>query len=364
MALTRRERHVEDVVDPFNAPDPVMPAEEPEQPSPSEADAGAAADAGPGDATGDAWVGSQPDTHEWHREGATRDGHAPADATPGRTPARRVPQPPQPDWEAQRRRKRRAARRVTIYLVVVIVLCAATVVPACVTSVLDRVSDDTDPWSYEYDFTSPLDEIDYSYDLVPASGTVDPADPDASRNATLEGLALQAVEDNLAGIPAGTDPYPMLAAQVFSAEFRDSCGLDPAEVGVDAQALATELLPQATFEVSDPIVYDAYGEEPGEPFETDAMVSVDAEIPDLASVAWDLGSYVEWDLELEPGDEPTEKQRRLVAEELDRLLAETDPDSSFVLVDVTCEVDEAGQATVVVDDASWDYAVRDLLGTW
>lgn len=385
MAWRSRGRSLrpEEVIDPFDAPDPVMPGGEPEG-LPQDGSSDLAAEDMGAPVAFDPGVGSRVDSHEWHRERPAASGrpdrgagagpsagHAPA-PTPWQPPAQagapRTRTPTAPDAGARRPRRRGAGRIVGIFIAVVFAMQFVGIAGGCVSALLERVGApgwDDAGHDYAYDYPSPLDDMEYSYDLEPVVTTLDPSLDPLTRRDQLEDVVRQEVEANLLDLQAAGDPYAGQAAHVFSDEFTATCDFEPSELGIDPMALAGELLPGTTYEISGASVFDGYVDDDDaiSGYEVEATVYVDAEVPDFDSIAFDLALYVKYDLDLRAGDEPTDEQRRLVAEELDRLVDETEPRSRVAYVDLSGEVAPGhAEATLAMDEESWDGAVRILLG--
>ena len=380
----KRSKRNEVNIDPFNAPDPVMPSGEPDlmgvyDPvvSSEEDFVRAFQSSKTSKPARDRKVGSQTDTHTWHEETYTAPSYSAPEvqeaptSVPSSAPASSFNPPKRShrkkrvrEVEPKPRAQKSLLQRVFTAIVFIIVIGQFfTLIPSCIDSFSSNFSGNDDYEYYsDYSYSNPLDDMDYSYSLEAGITTIDPSAPWYENSDAFDDLASDVFSAEMDSIIAGESPYPEQAAAVFEYEFSSSCGFDLSEVGLDSQTIGTDMTSQITYEVSSANAdnLDSYNYQAG--FTTTGTLFFYVDCPDVASIAWDLASYVNYDLDLEPGDTVSEEDMELIAAEYNRLLTETSLRNRFLMVDFSATVAPGGSdVTISLDESSWDYAVREIV---
>lgn len=380
MALmnNRRSKRDEMVIDPFNAPDPVMPHDEPDlvgiydpvvtseegnaktfQPSkkPSKTSR----------TSHNRKVGTQTDTHTWHETTYSAPEYTAPEAQPTPTPTNSPSfTPPKQSRHKRRTRQTQGNKRRRLIFVVIFLIVVGqclSIVTSCIDSLSSRLSerDDTDYYS-SYLYTDPFEELDYSYNLEPGNATIDPSLSWYDNKQTIENLGTDVLINEMDKISAGTAPYSEQAAAVFSSELSYASGFTLEDIGLDSQKVASDMTSQITYDVSSVSLYSPEDETSQDRYDTEGVIFFYVDCPDIDSIAWDLASYINYDLELESGDTLDEKDLELIAEEYNRLVAETSPRERFLMTDISVSVAPGGSdVSVILDESSWDNTVRDIL---
>lgn len=366
---TRRSEQDEKVIDPFNAPDPIMPHDEP--------DLAGVYDpiVSPDEDTDDAFrpskdrtVGTKKDTHTWHDPSYT----APTYEAP------EVQETPAPKPLPRRRHRKRYAnpspvpqhRRKTanrilgLFFIIIVISQVLTIIPSCIDSISSSFSDDGEyDYTFDYAYIDPFEDLNYSYTLQPATASIDPALSWYDNETTADNLASDVLRTEIDKMAAGESPYSEQASAAFSYEFTDSCGFELDEVGLDSQTISSDITSKITYKVSSVSIYTSGDESSQAGYDVSGIIFFYANCPDVDSIAWDLASYITYDLDLEPGDEIDDKDLDLIAEEYNRLIAETPIRECFVTADVSGEVIPGGSnLTLSLNETTWDDTVRTIFG--
>ncbi len=334
-------------IDPFNAPDPVMPGGEPDF----------ARDPAEGDADGIERVVRRNERREpghfrhragsdWHRSPKT-----PGPSMDGRTAARTQapegsPAPsPIADAEAAERRaaeerrvkradarrqiakaERRAGktrgkgsggRRLGCIIALVVIVATGVIGPliSCSAVLLDGIFDDG---SSGYDYI-------YEYDYTDGDAT-SPADWDAL-DAADEGaaeLARTTTEESLQAMVACDQACVDAVSERFAESFESWTSVSPEEAGIDADAVARWALENMTYEVdADSVSAYATDAEDGDGYDVPTYIDASVSCPDLGDVVMGLREVIVDQTDLWSGEPLDDADRELIADELDRLMADT-----------------------------------------
>ena len=345
MSWMRRFSTSDPEIDPFNAPDPVMPGGEPEiEPVRERPDA-------------DDGIGRmrrrnerKEPGHREHRASLRRDraeeavpDDGGADSSPIEVESSPAAKPGggrraraagmQPRAAAFKRAFPGAARfggkgkrggRIGCLRIAIILFIVASVLGAVgdgCAGILDDIFDggaSSSDSGYSYDDSGyDSDRYDIEYQLE--------ADCEAGAAAEVEAL--------LGSIAAGDEAYVASGVQRVEDTFASYFGLSPAEMGVDADALVRWQLSNMTYQVSSSYAYadPAFGG-----YALEGTVYFDLALPTLNDILYDLSDYIYYDLDyssydkvLAPGD------TELIAAELERLKAEIEPWDTYQSIDYT-----------------------------
>lgn len=315
----RREQRTQ--IDPFNAPDPVMP--------------------------GDDAVVMEPDAHAGHASHKTFETKArptgprapSADAGPSPAPAPKRPLARQRGRKADkddptspwaRKASRAALRMVAIVFAVIVVVNVVSIGSALVSSLFDAWTSDANDYDYYEDYYDDYDFEAASY----AEGVME--DEVSSR-----------VEAELRAYVNADDAAVASASESISLEIEDWTGLDPATLGVDATELARWALANSSYEMSDAYA-SAEPSEGGHLIEGDVYYYVT--VPDLYTVISGISSLCYNELyDARYRGALTPDERDLVARRLESLrsAALDEPLELYCSVDYRGFVSEGGEVESV-----------------
>lgn len=343
-------------IDPFNAPDPIMPSDEPSFEG-SDADDGAERlkrhelERRLEQARRNAARGHGHQSHPWHAPAA-----APVSADPitveksaADTGASSAPAKPPRTRKRHEQVKPRGAgsgvpathkvRRAITFIVIVMV--ASSLIPAMVTCSLDR--DDS---------SSSIDE-DYGYTETELAIKAD-AEDEMTRQ--MEGL--------LDDVATGNELARGLAEEAFA----DACGLylglSPEEAGIDSAAVVSWLLENTSY---DPPETSCYVYNMGGSYEISGTVYVDVSVPSLSDVAyslrWDVPDGI-WETRDDGTTMVAEGGAAALQEELARILEERRSDTTklslMLSFEGTAGPDGSG-LTMSYDTTEWGTELTWLL---
>lgn len=324
----RREQRTQ--IDPFNAPDPVMP--------------------------GDDAVVMEPDAQAGHardraaetkaRGAEQRDPNADASPSPAprskRTAAKRrmrraAADDPTSPWA--RRASRAALRVVAALFAVIVIVNVVNIGGALVSSLFDAWSSGTSDLGHHDDDYDYYDD-DYDYDAA------------ARAEADMETEASSLVEAELRAYVGAGDPEVAGAGESISLAIESWAGVDPATLGVDPTDLARWALESSSYEMSDAYAF-AEPDAGGFLIEGDVFYYLTA--PDLDLVVDGLASLCRDELgeALERGD-LTVEERALVSERLEALKADAlaEPQERFLCAEFHGSATDEGDIGQVTLDTS------------
>ena len=341
-------------IDPFNAPDPVMPSEEPSLDAPDVS----AADAS---STRAAHVSRSKhrDRHVWHRSApsATNDAPARADVPAGTGKGHSAKAASN---DAPPRSPRRSTKRshCLIYLIVIIVIFSAVVGPlfsACSTALDDAFDtlfdSDSDTASYSTDDRDYYSSPDYETELQLEQDVADEA-----RAQT---------EDRLNSLIAGDEAALDLLETDFKEAFETYFQFTPEEAGIDAREVARWALSNFSYGTLDANGY-VYSADDGT-YEVEASVYFDTELPDIDDVAYDLrrkSPRALWYADNKRDAMTPELQEELrtdLQETLDDYTGERSSRSASLSFSGTAQAD-GSEVKLAIDEEDWQFELSWMLG--
>lgn len=395
----------EPMIDPFNAPDPVMPTDEPsleapdssdgserlrkhelqrrleraraeasrghhapehrsslytsptessqgpvDAPAPSSATSSAAQRTAPDTADESSWLGTSSSSSSRKRRSGHRDRHTWHRTAEARRAAARQANPG----------NRAHVRRLMIYIIVIVIILSGAIGPLFVAcsavtgDLFDQVFDsgtasDADIYD-DYDDTD-ADSPDYEITGTLAS--------DAEESATM--LTRERLDSAIAGTNEET---LQIAENAFTQAFETYSGLTPDEAGIDARAVAERVL--ANLSYNDLIAY-AYTETSDAGYDIDCTVYYSIETPQIDDIAYDLRWNTPssiWDTYRESGV-LDEESREALAAELESILADLGSNrteySTYLEFTGTAQQDGSG-LELELDQDVWESEMGWIIG--
>ncbi|MBM6782941.1 hypothetical protein H6A08_00935 [Enorma massiliensis] len=396
----------EPMIDPFNAPDPVMPTDEPsleapdssdgserlrkhelqrrleraraeasrghrapehrsssytpptessqgpvDVPAPSSATSSAAQRTAPDTADESSWLGTPSSSSNRKRRSSHRDRHAWHRTAEARRAAARQASPG----------NRAHARRLMIYIIVIVIILSGAIGPLFVAcsavtgDLFDQVFDsgtasDADIYD-DYDDYGDTDSPDYEITGTLAS--------DAEESATM------LTQERLDSAIAGTNEETLqIAEDAFTQAFETYSGLTPDEAGIDARAVAERVL--ANLSYNDLIAY-AYTETSDAGYDIDCTVYYSIETPQIDDIAYDLRWNTPssiWETYRETGT-LDEESREALAAELETILADLGSNrteySTYLEFTGTAQHDGSG-LELELDQDVWESEMGWIIG--
>lgn len=309
MARKQPRREPREQIDPFNAPDPIMPGDDDVA---MESPASAAL--------------QTPEAPE-RRSGGDR----PAATPKRRAPRRRAPEMREEDdlslpWA--RRASRIALRVVTGFFALIVLLTLINVIGSLASSFVDWTSQE-DEYLVDYDY---YDDDDYYYD-----------DDASLAESAMEAEASARVEEELLAYVAADEASVELAGESLAQAIEDWTGVRAADLGIDVAALTRWTLDNSSYEMSDAY---AFAERTSDGFSIEGDVFFYVTMPDLDIVLNGLSALSGNELsDAVARGELTSGERALLAERLERLEEEAlaEPRERFLYAEYRGSVAENGQ---------------------
>ena len=352
MAL-RRSHSGDENIDPFNAPDPVMPSEEPEREDPDPDDGIARIkrrdERRRGNMSGAASNSYQPPTYN-HDDASSAHGSSWQGASTGTNAgaesasshhhnrSKRAPRAPRTHHSEQNTSSRTAS--CAIYLIIFILLSGAIAsgagmllssCSAAVGDVFEGLFEDDGP----------------RYEDIEPSAPREVEDAVVSAVQTETKLQLDAL---IAGESDGVSRFEQGATDIF----QSYCGATPEELGLSAHEIAIWQLSHASYDLSSA---HAYLSQIGEGYKGTANVYFDFTAPDITALAFELSAHLPNGY-LEPGEADA-----LTPEDLQKIRAaydaytagEPEYEERFSVMNFEAATDlEGGNCAIALDTEAWN----------
>lgn len=285
--MTWKPRPLDDApIDPFNAPDPVMPTE---ADPPQNGDASGMREDGPGDRE------SKPrhrrDRHPWHRgarheDAPVLDGEAPCSGTPARPAPPRETRASAPAGGGIRRqgkadRSRRSLKHV-VYLVLFLILFGGAIGSAL--SACGAALEGALGTLFEELGEGGTDRNPRMADVADAYDGQD-ASTGQQVEAAAEDDALSQTTERLDAMAGGDEDALSTAANAFADAFETYAGLSTDEAGIDARSVAARVLSSLSYDA--PVAYASVEQGP-DGFNVNCTVYYDLTIPNINDIAYAL----------------------------------------------------------------------------
>lgn len=175
-----------------------------------------------------------------------------------------------------------------------------------------------------------------------------------------EELAITATEDRLSQIAAGEDGYLERVSAAFSSTFEACAGVTAEEAGVDAQEVASWMLAHSSYTLEDST---SYGSATQEGFEITSSVYFDFAMPDVDHVVSDLWLDMQYrDPAIFTGDSVSDEERATAQAAVDALItqdgrAQMDETYTYMHYIGTSTL-EGEELELTFDEDAWDDSTR------
>ena len=379
--------HQEPNIDPFNAPDPVMPGGEPQLTFPTEKRDG---DDGveriarrnerkePGHFRHRAHTSS----HEsWNSFSTQNSSDGSAQTSPIQTEPEASPQAggnigATPSGQARTQRKQRSRRGTSgaqapagkqrkktfpyfflLILIIFLLTGGLSTIGSCVASTLDGVIS-------IFNGNSDADSARVAYDDYSSSISSDP-DELAEDQAleTLHELVSTETTGMLDGIQQGDGYYCDLIVQRLDEDFKTWTGRSAEEAGIDLYALAQWSMSNMTYEVADQ--YELIEHSDSEGYTADCSIYFYLWSPNVGDVLSELSSFMTNDLETWRDEPLSDAEREQIQAKLQELMDEADPSKreAYLYIDYTGTTDVDGfNGEITFDDQEgWEDSILQQL---
>lgn len=361
-------------IDPFDAPDPIMPGGEPELEPPRErpdADDGIgrmarrnerkepghrahrAQRATPARTGGESEPSASPiaEGEATRAHAPSREGRVTAPRATSDPGGRRARPPRSPSSTKPRRRFGCIALLIIVIAASGILGDALSSCSGCADSLFaglsgnDGYSSDTGYYDYASDFDA---GYDYDYEAY-----------DTAQSELAEATE-QATQDELQRLVAGEDPYAEIVAESFSYTFGFSSDFGPEEIGLDTAALAQKILAASSYEVES--VY-AFGDATDNGFSFECSSYFYLHLPDIYYLGDQVGAYA---ARLRPNATDardfTEDDLRKITDYFDSELARSELSDAYECMEFSASADAEGTVTegptLLEDDWTGSFASR------
>lgn len=355
-------------IDPFNAPDPVMPGGEP--------DLGLHGDVDLHDGDGLDRMARRNERHEpGHHEHRPHLSHDEND----RHPAGGAPSPvedaeeegghsPEFSSESAERRWRRARHREDVrraraeyrserkgakkgrtgclVLLIIFLLFGSWIgsFASCVFSTIEDAFDGDSSYDYEDDGYG-----DATYDSVTAY------------DAVAEEFSSSTAEYELDSLVGGDEHYVGLVAQNFSEDFESWTGTSVEEAGIDADEVARWALAHTTYDIESAYVF---GEQTSDGYAFESTVYFYLYAPRTSELAAGLSTFMSDEYDLWSGEVLTDGDREDIRAELERLMDEAEAGENYMSFDfaVTMDADGENPQFELVNQLEFDDRIASSIG--
>ena len=364
-------------IDPFNAPDPIMPGGEP--------DLGLRDDGDLHDGDGLDRMARRNERHEpGRREHRPHLSHDTDDAQPADAyPAGGAPSPvkgaeeagdhsPEFSSESAERRWRRARHREDVrraraeyrserkgakkgrtgclVLLIIFLLFGSWIgsFASCVFSTIEDAFDGDSSYDYSYDYEDDGYE-DATYDSVTAY------------DAVAEEFSSSTAEHELDSLVGGDEYYVGLVAQNFSEDFESWTGASVEDAGIDADEVARWALAHTTYDIESTYVF---GDQTSDGYTFESTVYFYLYAPRTSELAAGLSTFMSDEYDLWSGEVLTDGDREDIHAELERLMDEAEASENYMAFDfaVTMDADGENPQFEIVNQQEFDDRIASSIG--
>lgn len=342
-------------IDPFNAPDPIMPGGEPDFLQQEARDIDGIERVILRNERKEPGHGAHRARMPWKRQQAEtprakRNASPVHTDTPARTASsandagtRRPARPrrsKQTEPTAKTSKNKRGCGCIVLLLIFIITGQLSSIIASCSSSLEagfeDSWSQDDDSWSSSSNgFVNDEDyyDDDVAYEL----------------EEDFETLCQDETRTTLDAMAAGDASYTDLVVSGFTQSFETYLGISPADAGIDTAAIAQQALASIDDDIESAYAY-AYASEDG--YDLECTVYFDFSMIDIRDLVYDLSSFVDTNDQLSQAiyDEAlTEQDKQLLRDELARLMEDPEEYDTFTCIDFTGSAELDGTGLVMTD---------------
>ena len=344
-------------IDPFNAPDPIMPGGEPDFLQQETRDIDGIERVvlrnerkEPGHSAHRArlpWKRSRSDAAHQQRNASpvrSESDEAPSHTrtAPDAAPTRRRPSPPRRLDEAGNTRgnKRKRGCGCLVFLLVMIIISSLGGVIASCSDSLEAGFEDS--WSSGYTWSENSDgfvndEEYYDYDVA------------YQLEEDFEDLCRDETRGIFDAMAAGDATYADLVVSGFTESLDVYLGISPADAGIDTAAIAQQALASIDYELDSAYAY-TYASEDG--YDLTCTVYLDFSMIDVRDLAYGLSTYVSEHEDLDQAiynGALTEEDKQLLRDELARLMNNPEAYETFTYIDYVGAAELDGTELAITD---------------